>query len=1139
MDIPEFFAGEGEMAQLMRTFDWSQTSLGPPNEWPQSLKTSVRIVLTSRFSMWLGWGPDLNFFYNDAYRHDTLGLKHPWALGKKVSEVWAEVWPDLAPRVDTVMNSGVATWDEALLLFLQRSGFTEETYHTFSYSPLADDHGVVSGILCVVTEETARVIGERRLELLRDLGDRVSGATTEPDVLKAIQDSLGSHPQDVPFSLIYLFDNSDSTAKLAGCTGTTPNSDIAPEQINVDATDPDWPAVELLLQTKPILLDNLGARFSEISTDPWNLAPRQAVAVPIPEQGSDRSAGFLIVGINPYRPLDSAYSGFIELLVGQIAGAIATARSYEAERKRAEELAKLDQAKTTFFSNVSHELRTPLTLMLGPLEDILASPQEISDRSLHGVELAHRNSVRLLKLVNTLLDFSRLEAGRVQANYEFVDLSGLTAEMASSFRSACQQAGLDLIVNCPPLPELVCVDRGMWEKIVLNLVSNALKFTFRGEIEVAVVEEEGSAVLRVRDTGTGISEESIPRLFERFYRVEGATGRTHEGTGIGLALVQELVKLHHGTVTVSSKLGVGTTFEVSVPLGQDHLPHERLARSSSDSDRELNLPLLSRAAIAEAFVGEAEQWLRTTAPVDPGSSQSTDTGSKAGASTPRRSEILIADDNADLREYLECLLSDTYSVRLASNGAEALDLANVNPPDLIITDVMMPILDGFELVRAVRQSEDLREIPIVMLSARAGEEAKVDGLQAGADDYLVKPFSARELLARVKSNIELAHLRKLSRLREESLRRNAEASYRRMKEFAESLPQMAAERDSAGTVRWTNERFAEYTGMQLETLTSEQAQTLMNPEDWQRFERQWARSLATGQILSFEAKLRRHDGVWRWWLLTTTPVTDASGKVERVYLSATDINEHKEVEQELEQRVEERTAELVAANREMEGFTYTVSHDLRSPLRSIIFNSAVLIDELGTKLSDEHKQLLNRQMRSAKRLAQLIDDLLKLSRVSRQELETCPVDVSELASQVLEQLHLSDEKKATVHIQPGLTAIADNQLLQFVYLNLLENACKFSPLGGEIEVGQQENVYFVRDSGIGFDQAYANKVFQPFERLVSDEEFPGTGVGLANVKRIVERHGGAVWVRSEPGQGATFYFTLGEHPPQSNPPSRN
>jgi signal transduction histidine kinase len=522
----EFLAGGGEMGALIRAKDWSRTPLGPIETWPRSLKTIIRILLTSRYAMWMGWGQELNFFYNDAYR-PTLGVKHPWALGPPAREVWAEIWKDIGPRIQLVLDAGEATWDEALPLLLERSGYPEETYHTFSYSPLPDDAGGVVGMLCVVTEETERVIGERRLASLRELASEFAGTHAQAQVFAAIERRLGANLKDLPFTLTYLFDESGSRARLACATGIEKGHPAAPILIDDASAELAWPARELFFGAAPVMVGDLAARFGPLPTGAWAEPPREAAVVPIPRQGQPRPAGFLIAGVNPYRRYDRDYAGFVELVAGQIASSLANASAYEAERQRAEALAEIDRAKTAFFSNVSHEFRTPLTLMLGPLEEILAkSERDASPESLALVDVAHRNGLRLLKLVNTLLDFSRIEAGRVEASYEPTDLAATTAELASIFRSAIEKAGLRLIVDCAPLPEPVYVDRDMYEKMVLNLLSNAFKFTFAGEIAVTVQPsaDRAAAELAIRDTGTGIPGAELPRLFERFHRIEGAEG---------------------------------------------------------------------------------------------------------------------------------------------------------------------------------------------------------------------------------------------------------------------------------------------------------------------------------------------------------------------------------------------------------------------------------------------------------------------------------------------------------------------------------------------------------------------------------------------------------------------------------------
>jgi len=749
----EWLRGGGALGRLIHDFDWAKTPLGPIETWPQALKTIVRVLLTSRFAMWMSWGPELTFLYNDAYARMSLGKKHPWALGKRSQEVWEEIWDDIGPRIEKVLETGQATWDEALLLFLERSGYREETYHTFSYSPLFGDDSKTSGHLCVVTEETDRVIGERRLNTLRALSAELNKATTEEDVTLSVSRCLEENQKDLPFTLTYLLSEDGKQAHLACRSGIGEGHPASPAIIESPETDPVWPIRDLLGGRDSVVMENLQGRFESLPSGFWQEAPSRALVLPITTQAQGAIAGVFIAGLNPYRPLDVSYAGFISLVAGQIAASIANARAYEQERKRAEALAELDRAKTAFFSNVSHEFRTPLTLMLGPLQDLLSRSQtHLTPTAKEQLELANRNGARLLRLVNTLLDFSRIEAGRYQAVYQATDLAGFTSELASVFRSATEKAGLQLVVDCPNLGEPVYVDRDMWEKIVLNLISNAFKFTFEGEIAVSLERVGDFAELRVRDTGVGIPPEAIPRLFERFHRVPNTRSRTHEGTGIGLALVQELVKLHGGFIRVESRLGKGSTFIVSIPFGQDHLADSQLGGARS---------LASTALGAKPFVEEALRWL----PDDQREAAETISEHELLAvpcppsaeltSAPR---ILVVDDNADMRQYLARLLGEHYKVECAPDGQAALESARKHPPNLILSDVMMPVMDGFELLAAVRGDERTRRIPVVLLSARAGEESRVEGLRAGADDYLIKPFSARELLARVSARLEISRL---------------------------------------------------------------------------------------------------------------------------------------------------------------------------------------------------------------------------------------------------------------------------------------------------------------------------------------------------------------------------------------------
>ncbi|MCO1654608.1 SpoIIE family protein phosphatase [Pseudonocardia humida] len=736
--------GAGELARRVAELDWAATPLGPRRDWPAGLSAAVRILLTSRFSMWMAWGPQLTMFYNDAYWRGTLRAKHPWALGRPAREVWAEIWDDIGPRIESVLTTGRATWDEDLLLFLERAGYPEETYHTFSYSPLADD-GRVAGMLCVVTENTDRVLSERRMATLHDLAAALAPAHTEAEVLAAVRERLAANRHDVPFSLTYLFDD-DGGAELACTSGVDAGAAAAPTTIDARGGARGWP-VQGVRAGRTEVVEDLAARFADLPAGAWSRPPSVAVLTPlVGAPGEARPRGFLVVGLNPFRAFDERYRGFVELLAGQISSALVSASAYEAERRRAEALAELDRAKTEFFTGVSHEFRTPLTLIMGPIEQLRAAEHVDPERWRAELEVAHRNGLRMGRLVNTLLDFSRLQAGRMRARFVPTELAAVTAELAGMFRAAVERAGLELEVRIDEPGEPVWVDRDSWEKIVSNLLSNAVKFTFAGAIGVRLHRIGTAVALEVSDTGIGVPADELELLFDRFHQVRGARGRSAEGSGIGLALVRDLVGLHGGTVTATSRVGVGTTFTVRIPLGSAHLPADQLSEDAPSSPA-------SGSSVTESFVAEALRWMEpSTAPAEPAEQ------ADGRAAPPAR--LLIADDNADMREYLSRLLSDTYALQVVTDGAAALAAARTHPPDLVITDVMMPDLDGFALVAALRAEQATAGVPVIVLSARAGQDAVVEGLAAGADDYLVKPFSAAELLARVRSALALSRLRR-------------------------------------------------------------------------------------------------------------------------------------------------------------------------------------------------------------------------------------------------------------------------------------------------------------------------------------------------------------------------------------------
>ncbi|MEV1015363.1 ATP-binding protein [Micromonospora sp. NPDC049801] len=738
----DLFDDGGATGQLMAELDWADTPLGAVSDWPQSLRSAVRMVLSSRYPMLLLWGDRLSQLYNDAYSA-LIGDKHPGALGDDVRVTLAEGWDVLAPLIEQAMATGVASWVPALQLLLERAGYREEAYFSVSHAPARDDDGRTVGVLTVCSEVTEQVVGERRLRLLRDLSLRGDGRTVDVDATCArLIDAIGGHPLDVPFAAIYLRDGG-TLRRIAHAGGGPRDATITGSLPTVvDLADPGPTARAWGLPDaaagRPTDVTGLDERLS-LPAGPWGDPARAALALPLPAGADDQPLGVLLVGVSPNRSLDEAYRSFYQLLTQQVSTAVRNAQEYERERRRAETLAELDRVKTTFFTNVSHEFRTPLTLMLGPLADALAdTAAPLTPPQRERVETAWRSATRLLTLVNSLLTFSSLEAGRACSDAHEVDLPALTAELASVFRAAVERAGLTLDVDCPPLPHPVTVDPVNWERVVTNLLSNALKYTFIGGIRVAVDADHDEVRLTVADTGIGIAEAELPKLFERFHRVQGARSRSHEGTGIGLALVNELARLEGGEVRVTSQVGVGTTFTVALPWSA-----ARRAAATGPSPE-------GRGDAARAAVQEATGWL--TDPAGDVAEPATAPGPAADELAGAR--ILLADDNSDMRAYLSRLLAaQGWRVRSVTDGRQALDAIHRDPPDLVLTDVMMPVLDGFDLVRRLRADPATRSLPVLVLSARAGEEASVAGLSLGADDYLVKPFAAAELIARIRTAI--------------------------------------------------------------------------------------------------------------------------------------------------------------------------------------------------------------------------------------------------------------------------------------------------------------------------------------------------------------------------------------------------
>ena len=1109
-DFLQSLPADSEMANLVRQFDWASTPMGDPESWSPALRMVVRFIMASRFPQLLFWGPEYTQIYNDTYA-PILGQRHPeQALGKRFSETWAEVFHLLQPLVDVPFNGGPAWWQDDIELILTRRGYPEECHFMFAYSPVPDDTAPrgVGGVICTVQEITENVITERRFKVLSELAARVAEAKSDSEACIQALDILAKHPKDIPFALIYLFDENKRTLSLVGTTGV-PMVSTGPAQVQLDQPSADlcWPLERALLSEGPVVLNNLCDHLAAVPAGPWETAPDSAVIMQIPSNMAGHPAGVLVVGLSCCLHFDSRYKEFLNLLVAPVATAIANARVYEAERRRAEALAEIDRAKTTFFSNISHEFRTPLGLMLGPLEEVMRG-SDLPASSHKKVEMAHRNALRLLKLVNSLLDFARVEAGRIEAWFAPVDLAALTAEISSSFRSTIERAGLVFEVDCEDLEEEVYVDRDMWEKIVLNLLSNAFKFTMQGRIRVRVRRSHEHAMLEVFDTGLGVAPDEVSRMFERFYRIEGAVARTHEGSGIGLSLVQELVRMNGGRVSVKSQLNEGTCITVCLPFGTAHIPPDRIDART--------VPRVS--AEAQVYVQEALHW----SPLEHDEAAELPMMEGADRQADRRfastfgSRVLLADDNADMRDYVRALLAPCYVVEAVGDGRLALEAAYRNRPDLVLCDVMMPGLDGFKLLQAMRSDSQLKEIPIILVSARAGEESRVEGLEAGADDYIVKPFHSRELLARVGAMLELVSLRRESAQR---FRAYVQAS-------SDIVFRMSADWNEVTLLKYGELGTPPHSGHSW-------LSHYVYEDDKPRVRQLIEEATAAKRVVELEHRVARTDGSIGWVSSRAIPIYSDNGELIEWFGTATDITSRHRTEVELALQ----RKQLEQADRQKNEFLAMLAHELRNPLAPIRNASALL----GHILVDNPKaqDIVEVVQRQVTHLTHLVDDLLDISRITqgRIELRNEVIELAEIVRQAVETVEpMITQRNLDLQIQASYRTLyisGDVSRLVQILVNLLTNAAKYTEPGGNIRVVSREQdgsaIIEVSDNGVGVPPELLPSLFDLFvqsERTLARSQ-GGLGIGLSVVKRLVEMHGGEVWAASEgPGRGATFSIRL-------------
>ncbi|GAA5932140.1 uncharacterized protein JCM15063_001133 [Sporobolomyces koalae] len=1039
--------GSSEMAVRIKEHAWSKTELGPLSEWPVSLRTTISSIIASPFRECILWGQNKLIIYNDRYI-ETAGLKHPDLLGTSARECWAELWDELEPVANRALQGETVSFHDHFLT-MERDGFLEETYHSFTYAPLRDGgSGDVVGILNLSNESTAAVVASRRLSTVRDLIHHTSLARTVEEFATSAMKAIAKNPYDVPFAILYHVDEiqskpttkeiragkttserkliklsckgsvgvshdhpflvheafcdltparSRNSSSSSASTATTSSSsatamDIRDRLIDsssstASSTPPGrtsspqarakpawtWPFEEACLKRETVQVDDLGDLVDSLDERGWDTRPKSAIVIPIRiDTEASAPSAVIVLGVNPMAKRlaeNPLMKTFFDLISRHIAIGLFAVLAAEQDRRRAEELLSLDRAKSSFFSSVSHDLRTPLTLILSPLGDLLEPAQR---RLLHPnhaekLVLVQKSATRLLNMVNKLLDFSSVENGRMSFRFTPVRIGNLTRELASLFVDAMEKAGIDYTLECDEDPadaQPIYLSPDLWEKIMMNILGNALKYTQRGSIAVKLKSTRGEAVLSVKDSGVGIPRDELGNIFERFHRVQSSSRATAMSTGIGLALTLELVKLIGGQLEVESELGVGSIFTVRLSRGYSHLPIEQVDHQSSES-------ITYSAGRNLSVVEEAAGWRLDTLADSPSATPSAATPSAALSRPPpsassqhsgsgsgedylgsedvlslKNRTIVLVDDSRDLRNYMSSLLSTQFTVVPFSSPIDALEYIKTAPPSLLVTDSMMPGMSGMELTREIRSDPRVSLLPIIMVSAQAGSEAKAEALEGGLDDYLVKPFPPRELVARARIHVQLGLMRVELEKRVEERTRALIESESRNRALAErystlstvspvGIVQISQERDLV----YANPAWFDISGHNPDAPLSAWKEDVV-AEHLPKLDRLWKSVVEDGQAVDVpDRQFLFKSGKWaQLEIRASTEVGLPAGWVGAL----TDITQQKKIEELHIRTVEERMREVEENRRQMEDFLDFSSHENRNPLSGVWQNAEVV-----------------------------------------------------------------------------------------------------------------------------------------------------------------------------------------------------
>ena len=733
----------GDMGRRVIEFDWAATEVGPLDEWPPALRVAVTFCLGTLFPTSLLIGERLRVIFNEAAREIYGQARYSESLGQPSNEVWPEATTQVGDLVAEVTRTGRPFFAADRLVYLNRNVPGEECYFTFGYTPVIGDDDEVLGVLATFFETTRQLLAERRLNTVARLGRASFQAGTDTALAVAALPVLAENAADHPAGALYRSPRSGEASPIELAEfGQVLDGDLVAG------------LVKACLASGQV--QHAGSLHAFPVTPPEKTSPSHVV----------------LVRHNDARHWDAELEGYLALVAATIGSALLDQGELWAERRQVARAAALDAAKSAFFAGINHELRTPLSLISAPVEGLLEQSADLPAEAVQQLTLVQANAARLARMVDAMLDFSRMEAGRLVPDLESHDVAERVREMATAFAPAVERAGLEFVVDIADLSQPALVDADFLERIVLNLLSNAVKFTTAGTVWLRLSEREGVYEVAVTDTGPGIDADDHERIFSRFERIAQPAGaRAPWGAGIGLAMVRQLSGLLGGSVSLESTLGAGSTFTVTLPFAPAAEPG---IRGQSVTPRRV-----------ASFLAELE-------PVLP-------SRQAAGDERPR---LLIVEDDGQLAAFLADALSDHYEVEIAGDGEDGLASLRSRGGDIVLSDVAMPRVDGLEFLRRVRADPALRDVPVILLSARADDESSGAGLDGGADDYIAKPFTISDVRARLASN--------LARARERSM----DADWRRA--TLSAIEDGVVVLDSTGLVLELNQAFTDLVGYSMD-----------------------------------------------------------------------------------------------------------------------------------------------------------------------------------------------------------------------------------------------------------------------------------------------------------------------------------